>query len=95
MTLTGPWEFKNPSCASVGVELFYRDLDSMESNSTTEQNQVISTCKTCPCAVECADWGIAKERWGIWGGLTPRERERIRRKRRRSGELSKGSTLLP
>ena len=95
MALKSPWEFDDPSCASVGVELFYRDPDSMESNSVNEQQQVISVCKECPCRSECAEWGIAKERWGIWGGLTPRDRDRIRRSRRRSGLMSRGSTLLP
>jgi WhiB family redox-sensing transcriptional regulator len=95
MALKGPWEFKNPSCSSAGVDQFYQDLDAIEVTSTNEQNQVISICKQCPCITDCAEWGISKERWGIWGGLTPRERERIRRKRRRSGSLVHDIGLLP
>lgn len=95
MNLKGPWEFDNPSCASVGVDLFYRDPDNMESNSVNEQIQVLSICKSCPCVKECAEWGIYRERWGIWGGLTPRHRELIRRRLRRKGELGSETTLLP
>lgn len=99
MPLTSPWEFENPSCASIGVELFYRnefnDDGTLSNTSVIELNQVKEVCRSCPCLDECAEWGISKERWGIWGGLTPKERERIRRRRRRSGHMSRGSTLLP
>jgi hypothetical protein len=27
---------------------------------------------------ECASYAIKHERWGFWGGLGPRERQRIR-----------------
>lgn len=95
MDLKSPWEFEDPSCASIGVELFYRDPDSMESNSINEQKKVIGICQSCPCLKECADWGIYKERWGIWGGLTPKDREKLRRRMRRFGTIKGGSTLLP
>lgn len=84
MSLKGPWDFENPSCAEIGVDLFYRDTDSMDNNSRNEQNQILDICKSCPCVTECAEWGIARERWGIWGGLLPRQRELIRRRRRRN-----------
>lgn len=95
MTLKAPWEFDNPSCASIGVDLFYRDIDNMESNSVNEQEQVISICQSCPCKPECAEWGIYRERWGIWGGLTPRRRDLIRRRLRRAGKIGPATTLLP
>jgi hypothetical protein len=41
-------------------------------------------CDSCPVRTECREQGLAnKERWGMWGGLTPIERRRIERKERR------------
>lgn len=41
-------------------------------------------CMACPVREQCLDHALAeKERWGMWGGLTPIERRRIERKDRR------------
>lgn len=98
MGLKGPWEFENPSCAGVGVDLFYRndaDLYGKESLSILELNQIKSICMSCPCLSECAEWGVSRERWGIWGGMTPKERELIRRRRRRNLTGHENINLLP
>jgi WhiB family transcriptional regulator, redox-sensing transcriptional regulator len=35
-------------------------------------------CAACPVRIECADYAIrAREPYGVWGGLTEEERERI------------------
>jgi len=39
-------------------------------------------CADCPSRHPCAEWGIAHEHFGIWGGLSERERRKIRRQRR-------------
>lgn len=42
-------------------------------------------CVQCPARDECLDHALAeKERYGMWGGLTPIERRRIERKERRA-----------
>ena len=38
-----------------------------------------AVCLTCPHLAPCRDWGVRHERFGIWGGTTQRERQRIRR----------------
>lgn len=41
-------------------------------------------CADCPVRQECADYAIEhRELFGIWGGLSERERRRIRTARRR------------
>lgn len=38
-------------------------------------------CERCPARVECLNWAMkANEQDGVWGGTTPAERERMRRK---------------
>lgn len=48
-------------------------------------DQARSVCLACPVREECLNHALdEKERWGMWGGLTPIERRRIERKDRRN-----------
>jgi hypothetical protein len=38
-------------------------------------------CERCPEMVLCRTWGLAFEEFGIWGGLTAKERNLLRRDR--------------
>jgi len=41
-----------------------------------------SICRACAVRVECLEFAIvSSEKFGIWGGLSERERRRIRRER--------------
>lgn len=42
-----------------------------------------ATCAECPVRYECQQAGM-REEFGIFGGLTPEERERVRQKRKPS-----------
>ena len=47
--------------------------------STTEAKRI---CQGCPVRQECLDYALDHtERFGIWGGLSERERRRARRQR--------------
>ena len=39
-----------------------------------------SICNSCIHKTECRQWGLEHEYFGIWGGLTERERRPIRRR---------------
>jgi WhiB family redox-sensing transcriptional regulator len=42
-------------------------------------------CAMCPVGEACLEWALStRERDGVWGGATERERRRIIRRRRRS-----------
>lgn len=97
MILIPPWQFNNPLCAEVGPEIYYKD-ENVEYDivlTIKEQKKAISLCKDCDHQFDCAEWGINRERWGIWGGLTNLERQNIRRKRRRTEFLNTEIQLLP
>lgn len=81
MRLKPPWEFDNPVCAEIGPYYFYLEDDGIE-YSRNDAQKVRSMCNSCIHQSDCAEWGIAKERFGVWGGLTPKERSLIRRRRR-------------
>lgn len=98
MSLTPPWEFNNPLCAEIGLDLYYRDEENEDDYSRVhgEQAKAKRLCKECDHLFDCAEWGINREKWGVWGGLTPKERTNIRRSRRRkSKSLSQEINLLP
>ena len=63
--------------AQVGGDLWFPD----QGGDTTNVIRAVNICNQCNHRLECAEWGIANERFGIWGGLTTVRREQIRRKR--------------
>ena len=78
-----PWEFEEPLCAQVGVDIFYTDdRDEKTLEPMTNYAMANSICKKCPHIAECADWAIKNELFGFWGGLSPKDRTRIRKAKR-------------
>lgn len=79
-----PWDFEDPLCAEVGTEIFFAkepdDVGGVPANKTYEDAKKI--CQKCDHQIECAEWGIVNEVYGMWGGLTPVERYAIRKKRK-------------
>lgn len=50
--------------------------------STEEETDLaLDICRSCPVRAECLEYALAsKERFGIWGGATERERRRMLRR---------------
>jgi WhiB family transcriptional regulator, redox-sensing transcriptional regulator len=42
------------------------------------QNLAKAACKTCPVRDECLSYALKWEEYGVWGGLSPNERRKIR-----------------
>ena len=66
--------------ASVEIDtnlFFFRDNERGHSRRNRELNAK-RACAPCPVAAACLDWALTvREPYGIWGGTTPEERERI------------------
>lgn len=61
-------------CLETDPEAFYPD----KGGSTREAKMV---CQACPVKDECLEYALLNdERYGIWGGLSDRERRRLRKK---------------
>ncbi|MGY2066061.1 WhiB family transcriptional regulator [Blastococcus sp. SYSU DS0619] len=65
-------------CAETDPEAFFPD----KGGSTREAKRV---CTGCPVRAQCLEFALTNdERFGIWGGLSERERRRLRLQRRSS-----------
>ncbi|HUP86720.1 MAG TPA: WhiB family transcriptional regulator [Acidimicrobiales bacterium] len=66
------------ACRGLSTDIFYPVSDD-------DADIAKSICAVCPVAEECLEFALAeREREGIWGGATERERRRIVRQRRKS-----------
>jgi len=71
---TPPWQ-RNANCMGVDPDLFFPERGA----STREAKEV---CRGCVVREDCLEYALANgEKFGIWGGLSERERRRIRRRR--------------
>lgn len=63
-------------CAQTDPEAFFPE----KGGSTRDAKRV---CEACPVSGQCLDYAMANdEKFGIWGGLSERERRRLRRRGR-------------
>jgi WhiB family redox-sensing transcriptional regulator len=65
-------------CRGVAPEIFYppEDDDALEAKSV---------CAACPVREACLEHALTRrEKIGVWGGMTERERRRLLRQRRKA-----------
>ncbi|TMR13807.1 WhiB family transcriptional regulator [Nonomuraea turkmeniaca] len=66
--------------------MFYSDADSRTDDDVdvfllAGEDLAKAICAGCPVRGDCLRWALEHgERWGIWGGLNPRERRHLRRR---------------
>ena len=64
------------ACAEVTPDIFFP-----EPGGAPIKN-VRAICEACPVRLVCLEYAITEHiAWGVWGGLTPNERKRLRRGR--------------
>ncbi|MEO6121598.1 MAG: WhiB family transcriptional regulator [Acidimicrobiales bacterium] len=68
------------ACSGVDPRVFF---PTAEDQVATEEAKAI--CRMCPVLEPCLDHALVnREREGVWGGATDRERRRMIRQRRKS-----------
>jgi WhiB family redox-sensing transcriptional regulator len=66
-------------CRGVDPEIFYPPEDDEEAAAPAK-----AICQACPVLEACLEHALTRrEKIGVWGGLTERERRRLIRQRRR------------
>lgn len=54
--------------------------DSTDADHRKKARKAKAICNRCPMQQICLDWAIRHdEQWGIWGGMSSRNRARLRR----------------
>lgn len=71
---------KRAACRGIDVEIFYPYDEDVAAEAAAK-----AVCGACPVRQACLEHALAhREREGIWGGATERERRRILRQRRKT-----------
>jgi WhiB family redox-sensing transcriptional regulator len=69
-----PWYDQAACLDGVDADAFFPD----RGGSTRTARRV---CASCPVKTDCLDYALANdERFGVWGGLSERERRRLKRR---------------
>jgi len=77
---TGNWQ-DDANCLGVDPDLFFPERGA----STREAKEV---CRGCVARVDCLEYAMTNgEKFGIWGGLSERERRRMRRQRAQAARI--------
>ena len=77
--LAQPWRARG-NCRGIDPEIFYPDDDD---DAMADAAKAI--CEGCCVRQACLEFALTqREKHGVWGGLTERERRRILRQRRKS-----------
>ena len=72
-----PHQYEQPLCREL-----IGDPDVWIEETRDNKETAKAICKLCPHRIECAEYGIMVEVFGVWGGLTTSERARIADQRR-------------
>lgn len=81
-----PW-MGHAKCRNEDPELFFPEKDG---NAPVIAAAAKAVClgtdgyPPCPVLMQCREWGLANEVFGIWGGLSERDRSKERRRRQRA-----------
>ena len=77
--MSATWRVR-AACRGIDVEIFFPETD-----DDTEAEAAKAVCEVCPVSQACLEHALVhREREGVWGGATERERRRILRQRRKS-----------
>jgi len=71
-----PYKWMNDAlCAQVGGEIFFPEKGS-------DSGQAKRTCSRCDVRLECLSYALDEGMaYGVWGGMTERERRKMRARR--------------
>lgn len=70
------------ACSTVEPDVMFPD-ESLP-NDHPDVHEAKRVCRRCPIAAACLETALNRhEPWGVWGGLTAKERHAMQRKHRR------------
>jgi len=76
------------ACTDMEIDTFFPEKEDIDYRRNVQAAKKI--CGTCPYSSECLEWALKYEQHGIWGGLTPEQRNTLKRNRRDSMRTNLG-----
>lgn len=71
------WQ-EEAACRGMDSSIFFHPQNERGSARMNRDRLAKRVCVQCPVRLECADYAIrAREPYGVWGGLTEEDRDRI------------------
>lgn len=81
-----PSWFDDAACRGMAESLGGAERDRLFFPTPGQASAGKSICADCPVATECAEYALDQSfAYGIWGGMSERQRRSIRSQRRRAG----------
>ena len=73
------WDWQeHGACREVDTTLFFHPQNERGLARIRRDRAAKAVCARCDVRVQCADYAIrAREPYGVWGGMTEEERERV------------------
>lgn len=85
MTITNPDWTDRAACLPHNPDMWFNVNPRQETRPSRDTLRALAICRGCPVRVECLNRALDDEadhpREGIWGGLTPLERDELAEKR--------------
>lgn len=70
---------QNAACRGLPADWWYPPAP-ITPAATENMHRAKALCSDCPVRLECLEAGLSED-YGIWGGLSPKQRMRIRKAR--------------
>lgn len=68
------WQLRG-ACRGTGGEAFFHPYGEREPSRSRRERAALAICAGCPVREPCRDYALAaQEPYGVWGGLTERQR---------------------
>lgn len=77
MNLSLPWESPLAACRSAVVSFFPAD-DLTRAQKRKQEDEAKAICADCPLLILCREYSVLNEKYGVWGGMTEKERDKER-----------------
>ncbi len=66
------------ACARLDVGMFFSPESERGAKRTRREENAKAVCRQCPVVAQCLDHALqVREPYGVWGGMTAGERQRL------------------
>ena len=75
----GDWDWQvNAACRGTDTSNFYHPENERGPSRVKREMRAKAVCAGCPVVANCLRWALdTREPYGVWGGLSPEDRESL------------------